>query len=150
MIVESDFSLSVEIFPIREFSVYLQFRPSIMLGELRDKVKHSWKASILIFVLLVKKDDCFLSRNPSESDSEAIIVKLTSESDAKAAYRATLLASGFRKNDNGSGYVPCPLGTFMDPSKEEQGLCLNCPPGSIIFCSASKMAMSITKRKLRQ
>ena len=72
------------------------------------------------------------SRNPSNSDSEAINVTKPHIYE-EVGYIAALLASGFRQKDDNEGgttFTPCPLGTFIDPSTKGERGCQNCSPGN--------------------
>ncbi len=70
------------------------------------------------------------SRNPVESESEAIKVE-EEEYYRNKAYTSALLASGFRQKDGGGDeFTPCPLGTFIDPSTKGEKGCQKCPPGN--------------------
>ena len=72
------------------------------------------------------------SRNPSNSDSEAVNVTKP-HLVVENAFMAALLASGFKQkgdDDDGTTFTPCPLGTFIDPSTKGERGCQNCPPGN--------------------
>ena len=72
-------------------------------------------------------------RNPVNSDSEGVIVDEPSQYP-RDRFISALLASGFRpKNNSDTVFVPCPLGTFIDPSTKGEGECQNCPPGKSNF-----------------
>lgn len=82
----------------------------------------------LIFLLLIF---FFFSRNPSSSDSEVITVE-NLDSTLAQAYVSALLSSGFREKDDygkRKTFLPCPPGTFMDPSNKGKGGCQICPAG---------------------
>ncbi|KAL9962381.1 hypothetical protein ACROYT_G031477 [Oculina patagonica] len=67
--------------------------------------------------------------NPLESDSEAIT---TTEfyGTFLEAIELALSLSGYRRKDGHNGvYVPCPLGTFLDPSTKGKRGCQKCPAG---------------------
>ncbi|XP_078384147.1 uncharacterized protein LOC144666621 [Oculina patagonica] len=70
--------------------------------------------------------------NPLISDSEAISVDYPTFHPG-SAYASALLASGFREKDAyedfNTTFIPCPLGTFIDPSTKGKRGCQNCPPG---------------------
>lgn len=82
-----------------------------------------------------KHINCFLPRNPVDSDAEVVRVERP-ESHVGRTFISALLASGFRRIDDGNFYddeifLPCPLGTFSNSSsKGEQG-CIVCPPGKM-------------------
>ena len=72
-------------------------------------------------------------RNPDSSQSGAISVASVGHYNQKFLIPA-LLASGFRQKDgNDKILVPCPLGTFTDPSAKGEGGCQNCPPGNLLL-----------------
>ena len=74
----------------------------------------------------------FFPRNPFISDSEAITIE-DPDSTFAEAYISSLLSSGFReKDDYGTRktFIPCPLGTSIDPSTKGKGGCQNCSPGN--------------------
>jgi len=68
----------------------------------------------------------YFSRSPVSSDAEAIQVKETDYTKAKA-YKSALVASGFTGNNN--TFTPCPLGTFTNLSTKGADGCQNCTPG---------------------
>ena len=69
-------------------------------------------------------------RNADSSDSGAIYIGDVQEG-FRSLYISVLLASGFRqKDDSPFTYIPCPLGTFTDPSTTGKESCQNCSPGN--------------------
>ncbi|XP_078383858.1 cysteine repeat modular protein A-like isoform X2 [Oculina patagonica] len=82
-------------------------------------------------VRTLKYQNCIIYLNPLVSDSEGITVRDPTFKKAEA-YISSLLASGFRLKDeyrDKNTYIPCPLGTFVDPSTKGKGGCQKCPPG---------------------
>lgn len=79
-------------------------------------------------------------RNPVNSDTGGVLVDEPSEY-LRDKFVAALLASGFRLKDNSdSVFVPCPLGTFIDPSTKGEEGCQSCPPGKSHFlCPVCEM-----------
>ena len=68
-------------------------------------------------------------RNPQNSDEEVIEVE---DGLWGTALTPILLASGFRQiaADNTMTYfLPCPVGTFTNPSTDGEQVCTPCPPG---------------------
>lgn len=70
----------------------------------------------------------FYLREPVISDSEIITV-VEDRAAALKILTSALLASGFRQKDD-LAFIPCPLGTFTDPSTKGENECKECPPGN--------------------
>lgn len=70
----------------------------------------------------------FYLREPVISDSEIITV-VEHRPLGRKALTSALLASGFRQKYD-LAFIPCPLGTFTDPSTKEENGCKECPPGN--------------------
>lgn len=78
------------------------------------------------------RESYFFSRNPLDSETEAITV-YDPHIASNRAFIAALLASGFRQmpeNDISSDqFLPCPLGTFSNSSSKGTQGCTKCPAG---------------------
>ncbi len=89
------------------------------------------------------------SRNPLNSDEEAIKVENPTWK-THVAYISALLASGFRRiPDNRTDYykfLPCPLGTFANFSSRGTEGCIECPPGKLLnYLLQVSVALSVAK-----
>ncbi|KAJ7365933.1 hypothetical protein OS493_002669, partial [Desmophyllum pertusum] len=67
----------------------------------------------------------------------ARIQKVSPSSKQSCCYHGPYLrslASGFRQKDDydifNKTFIPCPLGTFTDPSTKGENGCKECPPGN--------------------
>ena len=77
----------------------------------------------------------FVHRSPVDSYKEAIKVPSREVDDVIfPLLESAILSMGFtRRTENNSDviFLPCPLGTFSNPSAKGKGKCVECPPGML-------------------